>query len=56
MNIVLVVYVNIIKWKCNFNWVCLLNWKLLGYEYFYIFVKIGVSLELYEIFIKIKRI
>lgn len=56
MNTVPAVYVNIIKWKCNSNSVCLLNWKLPGYEHFYVSVKIGLSLEFNEISIKIKHI
>lgn len=56
MNTVPAVYVNIIKWKFNSNWVCLLNWKLLGCEHSYISVQIAVSLELHELSIRIKPI
>lgn len=52
MNIVPAVYVNVITWKFNSNWVCFLNWKLLGYEHSYISVRIGVRLELHERSIK----
>lgn len=54
MNTVPVVYVNIIKWKCNSEFAYLIE-NYWVYEHSYISIKIGVNLELHKLSIQMQR-